>query len=314
MDHIRTSCALLLLLATASALLAEEMVVTASELRLRRLPDQNAAVVGRLHFGEIVQLQGAPGPAATLSGRSGRWRQVRGGSGAGWAFDAYLHSLPRGDRSAQLLQLAAKRLGDEALTFSEAKAVCDFLSAQRAVRRGDGALPWELAFYQCVGRTSALVASDADSTQREWLQANGALLREHELAGIYVLKSELLWDRARALGRKPIAEDFAWTAAGVLLGGECEGFLDCDLSAWINTYGEFLKRYPRSSRVGEALRTLRETMPGNSAAARDYRASREDLPHPIAQIEAILAPLQSPEKRELLQLLRGLPDYEYSPD
>ena len=77
-----------------------------------------------------------------------------------------------------------------------------------------------------------------------------------EPSGQYYVSRQRIWDVYEKFKTHPLAEDLAWEAARTPAGGECEGFLNCQLYDSLDSMGRYLELYPQGEHVAAALEEL----------------------------------------------------------
>ena len=115
-------------------------------------------------------------------------------------------------------------------------------------------------------------------------------------------------DQFRELHKKysdlKIGEDIAYAGARNPLGGECEGFVDCDFYVWSITDGRYLELYPEGRHVDGFLKDLENYLAEVVKQANYYSVGEEsELTKEVDQAVALIARTKSDRKEKLLELL-----------
>jgi hypothetical protein len=88
------------------------------------------------------------------------------------------------------------------------------------------------------------------------LKAYASTIHFDEIAGSWIISHEMVLALHEQYQATKAADEIAWFAASIPLGGECEGYIPCYLSAANTKQGEYLRRHPQGAHAGEAMRGI----------------------------------------------------------
>lgn len=117
---------------------------------------------------------------------------------------------------------------------------------------------------------AAVAAAPPQRAMPPSLKPYASMIHHDEIAGAWIIghaKVLALHDKYR---QTKSADEIAWFAAGVPLGGECEGDIPCYLAAADTTYGEYLRRHPQGAHAGAAMRAIITTIRSAQDLIRKY--------------------------------------------
>jgi hypothetical protein len=148
------------------------------------------------------------------------------------------------------------------------------------------------------GRTVA-----KDPLKKAWVLLHGDLVFYFDPDDGWFVRPEAYWDLYEKYKQEPWAEDLAWTAAQLPIPSD-ECYADCVLGKIDRTFLQYWTRFPKGSKVSQALT---EATPMAKYAV-DLACSRNDtdfsVPRPLLEkIRTSLAGVTAPEKRQLLDYL-----------
>ena len=225
------------LVVSASAFLTSAQeptrITSASNVRLRASPQENAAVVATLRLGtDLFQLD--------TGGEGATWTRVR----------------TTAKRIEVIEAIVRERLGRKGDGFAPRTELVDLVERARKEAQdpevaGRFALNW-------VQTTSA--ALDAVPFGRgklppykDWLACRADTVVYNEPCGRWMIRANHLWMLQDEHARSSSADDLAWAAVQNGLPGECEGFIPCYLRRLNLLEGEYLRRSAMGKHVDEAV-------------------------------------------------------------
>lgn len=137
-----------------------------------------------------------------------------------------------------------------------------------------------------------------------------------EPAGQWLVVSDRFWDLSRRSKTPSISDDIAWTAAQNPLPGECEGFVNCNVSTLNLTYGRYLNTFPRgrhsltalsriTKRIGDMVGDLGK---GSGWSGPTDAADKTELQTSLTEILRILATVPGSGKNRPIALAKKLAD------
>ncbi len=242
------------LIVSAGSLLAAAQeptrITSASNVRLRASPSENAAVVASLPLGtDLVQLE--------TGGEGATWTRVRTAVGQdGWIPTRLTRSLVTSRRTDVLASIIHERLARKGDAFAPRAELVNLV--ERATKEtsepeaaGRFALDWVRAL------SSALeIVPMGRGTQppyKDWLAARKDAVVYNEPGGRWMIRPDRLWKLHDDHARTSSADELAWAAVLNGVPGECEGFLPCHLQRRNRLEGEYLRRSALGSHVEEAV-------------------------------------------------------------
>lgn len=290
---------------------ARRLIVTAAGARLRERPETAAAEAGRLQLGAVVEELERSAERSKVGPAEEFWHLVAAPGGArGWVFGGLVSPFDPARREALYLKLAHDRLANTSATFADHSELVRFLDrATREVRNRDALAELELARVVALARTlDAVPIEDLDKQPyKSWTAEREEEIVYSDPAGRWYVNSKVLWDLQRRYRDRPLAERIAWEAAQTPLPGECEGYLPCHLYRETETYGRYLRLYPRGAHADEALSNLTESLGhvvesfrGGDSPFEVPRADRPSFRQSVAALRAQLAAVPAAKKARLL--------------
>jgi hypothetical protein len=281
-------------------------ITTASGIRVRTGPQVTAEEVTRLSVGAVLQELEASPNTEKIAGVEDRWYRVVLPDGKqGWVFGGFTLLFDAAKAGESYRQIANNRLKVEDPSFSDSVDLANFLARVKTeITRADLAAELELARLLAIKRAAAAIPADKqeEPQYQSWIKAQGDQLVYSEPAAQWFVNSDLFWQLQKKYGSLPAAERIAWEGANNALPGECEGFLDCNLYAYIRTVGRYLNLYPRGAHADEALNSLAEFFDEVIKSEGTYEVSdRGDLRKGMAELRAIIIKTSGPKKAAVLK-------------
>lgn len=167
------------------------------------------------------------------------------------------------------------------------------------------ALPWLRALKDAAeaSQTRALHPS---------LKRHESLIFYDEIGGSWILNHDAvlaLHDRYRAT---KTADDLAWFAAELRLGGECEGYVPCYMSSVNIRYGEYLRRHSSGAHAREAVLAIMDAIRSSQDLIRRYpdlfkaKEACGDLMAQLPKLEDAVQNADVPEQASASELIHEL--------
>ena len=103
---------------------------------------------------------------------------------------------------------------------------------------------------------TAVAAAPPERALPPPLKAYASMIHYDEIAGSWIIGHARVLELHDKYRQTKSADDIAWFAASIPLGGECEGYVPCYMSSANATYGEYLRRHPQGAHSGEAMRAI----------------------------------------------------------
>lgn len=289
-------------------------IITGTGVRVRASPMVSAAELGKLAFGTVLITQQRSPTQSTIGAKKDYWYSVNTPV-KGWVFGGLLQDYDAKNPDKIAVQLIRSKLGKAdqladsgILNFNDALEVSQF--AQQAASKAktlelSGDL--QLAYLQVVqqGLSAIPINQDKKSPYAPWIKSLGNQVYYHELAGGYYVDSRTFWKLADRYKQAQIGDVIAWQAAHTVLGGECEGFIECISYRLQITQGEYLKRYPKGRYVTPALKEINEDLAYMLKEATQQTANIKEID--FALWDKLLAPLAaSPNLEQTKQYLKQI--------
>ncbi len=291
-------------------------ITTASNVKVRSAPSVSGEEVMKLGLGSVVEVREPSLAKEKIAGKEDYWYRIIGlpDGKEGGVFGGFTMAFEQSKRAEIYKQLADERLKVEQPSFSDAADLFRFLTAAvKEVKTPNDTAALELAKLLALHRAATAVPIDRQEQEpfKSWIKANEASLLYSEPAGSWFLKSALLWALHKKYATLPVAERIAWEAAQNPVGGECEGYIPCNIGRINITTGEYLKLYPRGAHVEEALTQIAEEAKGLVEYGKDNpdkptADERKEAAPEFATLRATLAKVTSAKKANVVQLLSQL--------
>jgi len=242
------------LVVSASALLTSAQeptrITSASNVRLRASPADNAAVVATLPLGtDLFRLDdGAESEA---------WTRVRTISGQdGWLPSRLTRSFTATRRLDVIEAIVKERVARTGDGFAARAELVDLIErAQKETQ--DPEVAGRFALYWVRAITVALKAVPSQRGKQppcsDWLAARADEVVYSDICAFWTIRSNYLWRLHDEHARSSSADELAWAAVLNGLPGECEGFIPCHLSRLNRQEGEYLRRSALGKHVDEAV-------------------------------------------------------------
>lgn len=249
------------LVVSASALLTSAQeptrITSASNVRLRANPQENAAVVATLPLGtDLFRLDDGAESAA--------WTRVRTTNGQdGWLPTRLTRSFTAARRLDVIEALVKERLARTGDGFATRVELVDLVErAQKETR--DPEVAGRFALYWVRAMTGALKGVPFQRGKlppyKDWLAARTEIAVCNEICGNWMIRSNHLWMLHDAHARSSSADELAWAAVLNGLPGECEGFIPCHLRRLNLLEGEYLRRSALGQHVDEVVARVADVM------------------------------------------------------
>jgi hypothetical protein len=270
-----------------------------SGVRLRAAPAVDAPEVARLGVGAVLVEQEVAAAPVTVGGKTDRWVRVTTPDGVeGWIFGAFAPPVAVGQEREALLALATPRASDKQVGLAELiDLVAALASAAPTGDAGETAMRLRLTRALALNNLAGRIedpdprAPDVASV----LRRHRSELYYHEMAGMWAVRPEVLGALQTQAGDTPWGDDIAFAHADALRPGECEGEVACSLGALVETWGDYLRAFPRGRHVPDALTAVSaqltylaaEPIPGDArGAVREH----------VTRLRAALARVEDPQR------------------
>lgn len=279
-------------------------LTTGTSVRLRSEPRISAKEVMKLPLGTLVtELEKNP-QRVTVGGKKDFWYRVTTSDNKeGWLFGGFSTAFSP-DKAADIyLKVAMAQFNAKKPGFTDLVELWFFLNRTSAdVTPGEKVAELKLLRLQVLQRSLRVIPYDKEEKPpyKEWLRQHQPEIGYNEVGGSWLVKPEQFWNLHKQYAQLPIGERIAWEAANQPLGGECEGYVPCDLSRLNSTTGKYLNLYPRGKYVTTALNQMLDLF--NSLIS-----NRNNLLMPESHDKEALAELQK-EHTQLQKILEKVND------
>ena len=303
---------------TAAQAGSNEMIVTASAVRMRVAPQVTSREVTRLKLGTVVRVLERSAKPDTVGQKQDYWYRVSSSDGkTGWVFGGLMSDFDPDNRDETYRRLAAERLKMEKATYEDHVDLVNFLShALNEVKQTDTKAELELDSLLALKLSLEAIPFDkqAQPPYSVWVKKHDAKIVYSEPAGLWLVRAELFWNLQKKYSSLPIAERIAWEAARIYLPGECEGYVPCYVHLSRLTDGEYLKLYPEGAHASAALKSMAEgysPIISDLAERKIYEgppdeSERADFRKTLDELRAIVMKTTAPEKDEVLKQIDQL--------
>ena len=280
-----------------------QRIITVSQARLRSKANRNSQMIAKLPLGMIVKQLARSQQPERINQVTDYWYQITTPTGnKGWIFGnltqlfepqkpvEIYQQLVQSRQAKQLSLLEQieltdllKRAKDEVATSPQAAAelaLSHLLSLQKVVEQINDKLPYQ--------------AWLAKQKQQEWVHYD-------EIQGRWLVNVNRGWQLHAKYYPLPIADQIAWLAATMPLGGECEDFFECHLNALDQTIIRYLKYHPTGKQVESALEQLTQFLDNSLATPKlNLTTADQELPRLLAVLQATLEKINSSRQTDLL--------------
>ena len=272
--------------ATSAVAQDASRLTTASNVRLRAMPDDAAAVVASVPLGtELVQLD-TGGDAAT-------WVRVRTSGPDGWLPTRLTRRFTPDNRLTVIAGVVKDRLARQGDSFGARVELLALVERTLPTLQnqpepgGQFALLWLQALENVAAAIPRLQARQ--EPYAGWLKTHDAVVYRHEMAGRWKVRQAAALDLHSRHRDTSAADDIAWFAATHGLPGECEGFVPCHLRRINDLSGTYLRLHPAGRHVDEAVGLVAKAVSDLSA----HRGAFFDPGKDCAEIVAVTTPLDA---------------------
>jgi hypothetical protein len=271
-----------------TALSAQHLMTTASNVRLRAEPATSSPVRALLRLGTELAPAGSD---------SAGWTPVLlpGGEG-GWIASGLVQEFSDSTRLEVTRGVIRSRLERPGSSFDAGVELVDFVEKvllapelPREERAG-----FELARLEALRSTAREIPFRREQWSDQvaaWIGKYDSEIRYNEPGGEWMLNSAYIWERQLEYRDTSAADHLAWFAVENGLGGECEGFLVCYVERANVSEGEYLRRQPRGTHADAAMERIRQVamLRRELAAVRDFFDPQRDC----ADLTAVVHELRS---------------------
>ncbi len=280
-----------------------QRIITVSQARLRSEANRNSQVIEKLPLGLIVKQLARSKQPELVNQVTDYWYQVTLPTGKkGWIFGNLTQPFEQQKRVEIYQQLTqvrqAKKLG-----LLEQIELTDLLDRAKEEITSPPEVAAKLAWSHLLSLQRVVEQIDDEFPYKTWLakQKQQEWIYHDEIQGRWQVNVNRGWQLHAKYYPLLVADQIAWLAATMPLGGECEGIFECQLNALDQTIIQYLKYHPTGKQVELALDQLIQFL-DNSLATPKLNLTAEDreLPRLLAVLQATLEKIESSRQTDLL--------------
>ena len=291
-----------------------QIIITATEARIRSEPNLTAEIVKKLKLGAILP----------IADENDKWYQVKLSESEvdeepqkGWISKTISAEFTKTDNAEIYKIIADKYARREKLDVDTAGQLIEFLGkAADDVRTYEDGGNFRLRRLQTLA--SALKNIPFDKFENEPYKTFLGEYKDEivysEPAGEWYVRSDEFWRLHSKYKEQKVGEEIAWQAAKNPLPGECEGYVNCHLYILRATSGEYLNFYPNGRYAAESLQNIIYFLTPITADAKNptsyYAANdisdRAEFNNILTELRAIISKLPQLEKAKALQQIKQI--------
>lgn len=238
--------------AETAGLSAGQIIVNATEARVRSAPNLTARVLGATRIGTVYPVLGQ---------KSGWYNINFNGNRGGWISGTIAEPFDDARRAAIYQSIAAKYFKRPTLDFDTASELFEFLADIQTEVAGSKSEPM-LAYYHVLALAKTLEALPFNkldqSPYKDFTAKYEDQIAYSDPAGEYAVRTDTWWDLQRKYAPDPIADEMAWQGANTIIPGECEGYVVCHLFGLRETDAKYLELYQNGKHSAEALQNMKD--------------------------------------------------------
>ena len=285
------------------AQLISQRIITVSQARLRSEATRNSEVIAKLPLGMIVKQLARSQQSERINQVTDYWYQITTPTGKkGWIFGDLTQPFEPQQRAAIYQQLVQSRQPKQ-LNLLEQIELTDLLERAKDEVATSPQVAAELALSHLLSLQKVAKQIDDKFSYQTWLakQKQQEWLHYDEIQGRWLVNVERGWQLHAKYYPLPVADQIAWLAATMPLGGECEGLFECQLSALDQTMVRYLKYHPTGNQVKSALEQLIQFIDNSLATSKlNLTTADRELPRLLAVLQATLEKINFPQQTDRL--------------
>jgi len=265
--RLRSFCVLFLvfLSAVASASENQGLLISATNVRMRKAPAVSAEMVGTLAFGTAGVIVEKSAAKESIAGCDDFWYQISTENGSqGWVYGGFARIFKEDERARATADLIFVRLENEQLKLEDLSQVYDFAANQvKLASFSADAARIELAYLQSIEAVLTQLSLDEKEpgAKHRVKDENQSLIYLHECAGRHFVAPESYWQLVEKYAAFPAAaDDIAWAATSAQQQGETEGDPLALLARFENSHARYIEKFPNGRHVEKALSAGNETL------------------------------------------------------
>ena len=286
-----------------------QRIITVSQARLRSEATRNSQIIAKLPLGMLVKQVGRSQQPELINQVTNYWYQITTPTGKkGWIFGGLTQSFEPQQRP-EIYQQLAQSYQTKQLNLLAQIELTDWLGRAKDEVATSPQVAAELALAQLLSLQKIAAQINNKLSHQAWLtkQKQQKWLRYDEIQGRWLVNVNRGWQLHAQYYPLPVADQIAWVAATLPLGGECEGLFECQLSALDQTIIRYLKYHSTGNQVEPALKQLIQFLDNYLAVPRlKLTTEDQELPRLLAVLEATLEKVNSPHQAEISAKLNKL--------
>lgn len=239
-------------------------IITVSGTNVRSAPKLAAERVAQLSLGTIVKELARSETQEKIGSSQDYWYQIEMEKGkTGWAFGNLSKPFEPTQRAKLYQEIAQSRL-QRKLNWADQTDLTHFLARAKDEVSSSPEIAAELALSHLVSLQKAIDHINPENQDKSpyntWAkqQQSQNLIHYDEVQGAWHINPVVFWNLHDQYYPLPISERIGWAAAKNPLGGECEGFFECNLRRINKTMVNYLKYHPKGQSGEKALDEIAE--------------------------------------------------------
>jgi hypothetical protein len=132
-----------------------------------------------------------------------------------------------------------------------------------------------------------------------------------ESRGIWMVDAMVYWDLHQEFYPLNFSDNIAWLATKIKLGGECEGFLTCNLNRLLEKEVKYIKYHPTGEYVGKILTEISQQLSNNSDSV-IYIDEKNEFIRQYDILRAIIKTTNHQNKPKVMQQLKQLKHHVFT--
>lgn len=280
-----------------------QRIITISQARLRSKATLNSQVIAKLPLGMIVKQLARSQQPERINQVTEYWYQITTPTGKnGWIFGDLTQPFDPQQRATIYQQLIKSRQA-KPLNLLEQIELTDLLERAKDEIASPPQVAAELAWSHLLSLQKVAEQIDEQLPHQAWLakQKQQKWFYHDEIQGRWLVNVKRGWQLHAKYYPLPVADQLAWLAATMPLGGECEGWFECHLSALDQTVVRYLKYHPTGNQVEPALQQLIQFIDNSLATPQLHLTTADrELPRLLAVLQATLEKISSTPQTDLL--------------
>jgi hypothetical protein len=266
-------------------------------------------VVEKLPLGMIVKQLARSKQPELINQVTDYWYQVTTSTGKkGWIFGNLTQPFEP-QKQAEIYQQLAQTRQAKKLGLLEQIELTDLLERAKEEVATPPEAAAKLAEFHLLSLQKVVEQIDDKFPHKAWLakQKQQEWIYHDEIQGRWQVNVERGWQLHAKYYPLPVADQLAWLAATMPLGGECEGVFECQLTALDQTIVRYLKYHPTGKQVESALDQLIQFLNNSLKDPKlNLTAADQELPRLLAVLSATVEKIKSSRQAEVIAKIKKL--------